>query len=169
MKTCSFFGHRNTQETPELCNRLRTTILHLINEKNVEWFLFGSKSAFDDLCLKTVTELQETYPTIKRMYVRSQNPYIPKTYQKYLLELYDDTIFPSRVKNAGRASYVERNQAMIEASDFCVFYYNAEYKPPLRKHRQKALSTYQPASGTKLAYEYALQKKKEIINLYPNA
>ena len=63
MKTCSFFGHRNTQETPELCNQLRTTILHLINEKKVEWFLFGSKSAFDDLCLKTVTEFSTQYIT----------------------------------------------------------------------------------------------------------
>ena len=55
---------------------------------------------------------------------------------------------------------------MIKASDFCVFYYNEEYKPPLRKPSKNALFPYQPKSGTMLAYQYAKQKKKEIINLY---
>ena len=166
MKTCCFIGHRNTKATPELCEELRRTIINLIEEKDVKWFLFGSGSKFDDLCLNTVTELQEAYPEVKRMYVRSQYPYIEKWYKEYLLESYDDTLMPSKVENAGKASYVERNQEMINASDFCVFYYNEEYKPPLRKQCRSALSTYQPKSGTKVAYEYAKQKKKDIINLY---
>ena len=166
MKTCSFFGHRNAKATPELCDNLRKTIVYLIKEKGVQRFLFGSKSSFDDLCLKTVTEIQKEYPEIKRTYVRSDYPYIPKQYKDYLLESYDDTLMPSKVENAGAARYVERNQEMINASDFCVFYYNEAYKPPLRKRYRSALSTYQPKSGTKLAYEYAKQKQKEIINLY---
>ena len=61
---------------------------------------------------------------------------------------------------------MERNEEMIKASDFCVFYYDEEYKPPLRKQSKNALFPYQPKSGTMLAYQYAKQKKKEIINLY---
>lgn len=166
MKICSFFGHRNTKATPELCNELKRTIVRLIEEKDVKLFLFGSKSSFDDLCLKMVTEIQKDYPEIKRIYVRSHYPYIDKRYKDYLLERYDDTLLPSRVENAGKASYVERNQEMINASDFCVFYYDTEYKPPLRKQSKNVLSAYQPKSGTFLAYEYAKQKKKEIINLF---
>ncbi|MBQ8657744.1 MAG: DUF1273 family protein [Clostridia bacterium] len=166
MRTCSFFGHRNTVATPELCETLRQTVIRLIEEKDVKQFLFGSASKFDDLCLKTVTELQKEYPEIKRMYVRSHYPYIDKLYRDYLLESYDDTIMPSKVKNAGRASYVERNQEMINASDFCVFYYDEEYEPPLKKQSKRALFASQPKSGTRLAYEYARQKEKEIINLY---
>ena len=162
MKTCSFFGHRNTVSTPELCEELRRTIIRLIEENGVKWFLFGSASRFDELCLKIVTEIKDEYPEIQRVYVRSQYPYIEKSYKDYLLKAYDDTLMPNRVKNAGKASYVERNQEMINASDFCVFYYDKGYKP-LSKN---ALSNCQNKSGTKLAYEYAKQKKKEIINLF---
>lgn len=166
MKTCSFFGHRNTVATPELCKKLRQTIIRLIEEKGVKRFLFGSASRFDELCLKTVTELQKDYPEIKRIYVRSQYPYIEERYKEYLLESYDDTLMPSRVENAGKASYVERNREMINESDFCVFYYDEEYKPPLRKQAERSLTSYQPKSGTRLAYQYAKQKKKERINLF---
>ena len=55
---------------------------------------------------------------------------------------------------------------MIDDSDFCVFYYDEAYKPPLRKQYRSALSTYQPKSGTRLAYKYEKQKKKYIINLF---
>ncbi len=166
MKTCSFFGHRNTVATPELCEKLRQTVICLIEKESVKRFLFGSASKFDDLCLKTVTEIKGEYPELQRVYVRSQYPYIDKPYKEYLLESYDDTIMPNKVENAGKASYVERNQEMINASDFCVFYYNERYAPPLRKQSKRALTSYQPSSGTRLAYEYAKQKKKEIINLY---
>lgn len=166
MKCCCFIGHRNAKATPELCSELKNTIMHLIKEKDVEIFFFGSKSRFDDLCLKIVTAIKQDYPNIKLVYVRSNYPYIEKCYRDYLLESYDDTLMPSKVKNAGKASYVERNQEMINASDFCVFYYNEEYKPTLRKQYRNALSTYQPKSGTKIAYEYAKQKEKEIINIY---
>ena len=160
LKTCSFFGHRNTEATPELLVELRKTILYLIEEKDVKRFLFGNASRFDDLCLKMVTQIQESYPQIQRIYVRSQYPYIEKLYKEYLLESYDDTTMPSKVEKAGKASYVERNQEMINASDICVFYYNAEYEPPLRKQSKNAISMYQPKSGTKLAYEYVKKEKR---------
>jgi hypothetical protein len=46
-----------------------------------------------------------------------------------------------------------------------VFYYNEEYKPPLRKQCRSALSTYQPKSGTGIAFDYARKKELNIINL----
>ena len=121
MKACSFFGHRDTPQTDELKQKVRETVERLIVEEGVDTFLFGSRSKFDDLCHIAVTELKEKHPHIKRVYVRSQYPYIDKLYKDYLLESYDDTILPNRVEKAGKASYVERNQEMINASDFCVF------------------------------------------------
>ncbi len=56
---------------------------------------------------------------------------------------------------AGKASYVERNQAMIDDSDFCAFYYNKNYLPSTKTN-----------SGTKIACEYAIRKKKNVINLF---
>ena len=160
MKACSFFGHRDTPQTEELKQKVRETVERLIVEEGVDAFLFGSRSKFDDLCLIVVTELKEKYSHIKRVYVRSQYPYIDKHFKDYLLYSYDDTIMPKRVENAGKASYVERNQEMIDASDFCVFYYNPSYLPPKRKYAKRDISDYQPKSGTALAFEYASQRKR---------
>ena len=76
---------------------------------------------------------------------------------------------PEGVENAGAASYVERNQAMINSSDICVFYYDDNYLPARRKQSRRALSDYQSKSGTSIAYEYAVKKKKTIYNLFNNA
>ena len=61
-KTCCFIGHRKIKESEELKNKMLETIEHLIKEKEVCIFLFGSKSKFDDFAHKIVTELQEKYP-----------------------------------------------------------------------------------------------------------
>lgn len=48
MKTnvCSFFGHRTINETEELKSKLYEIVEKLIIEKQVDTFLFGSKSRF---------------------------------------------------------------------------------------------------------------------------
>lgn len=66
---------------------------------------------------------------------------------------------------SGKASYVERNQAMINDSDYCIFYYDKNYQPGMRKYSKRSIGYYQPKSGTALAYAYARQKKKIIINV----
>ena len=166
-KSCSFFGHRKIEETEELKSRLRSVIVNLIEKEGVSIFLFGSKSEFDSLCLKNVTELKQKYPYIKRIYVRAEFPYIDDDYKKYLLKSYDDTYYPLSATGAGKAVYVERNCEMIDKSRFCVIYYDESYLPPRRKNSKYDLIDYQPKSGTKIAYDYAVKKKKEIINLLP--
>ena len=163
-KACCFFGHRKINETPELIERITKEIEFLITENEVSVFYFGSKSRFDDLCHKVTTELKEKYPHIKRVYVRSAFQLIPDWYENSLLEHYEDTYFPEHIENAGKASYVERNQEMINKSDFCVVYYDENYAPP-RRNSRRDLTDYQPKSGTRLAYDYAVKKGKEIINV----
>ena len=165
-KTCCFFGHRKIDETEELKNNLYEIIENLIVNEKVDTFFFGSKSQFDDLCHKIVTELKEKYPHIKRIYVRSAFQHIPDWYEDSLLQHYEDTYFPEHMENAGRASYVERNQEMINKSDFCIVYYDENYAPPKRKNSRRDLTDYQPRSGTKIAYDYAVKKKKIIINCF---
>ncbi len=163
--SCCFFGHRKINETPELIERLTMTVESLITDKGVNTFYFGSKSEFDDLCHKTVTELKEKYSYLKRIYVRSAFQHIPDWYEESLLKHYEGTYFPEHMENAGRASYVERNQEMINHSKFCVVYYDENYLPPRRRNGKRDLFDYQPKSGTAVAYDYAVRKKKEIINL----
>ena len=165
-KACCFFGHRKIDETPELIERLTREIETLITEKEVSIFYFGSKSEFDDLCHKTVTELKEKYPHIKRVYVRSAFQHISDWYEDSLLKHYEDTYFPEHMEKAGRASYVERNQEMIDKSDFCIVYYDENYAPPRRKNNKRDLLDYQPKSGTKVALNYAIKKGTCIKNVF---
>ncbi len=164
--TCCFFGHRKVNQTNELICRLKKTIENLIVVKGVNIFLFGSKSDFDELCLKIVTDLKEKYPCIQRIYVRAEYADINDSYKNYLLESYDDTYYPERIRGAGRASYVERNFEMIDKSDFGVVYYNKNYVPSSGRNSTNALTDYQSKSGTKIAYDYAVKKGIEILNLF---
>lgn len=154
--TCCFFGHRKINKTEKLKIQLRETIENLILAENITTFLFGSKSDFDDLCLELVTELKEKHPHIKRIYVRAEYPDINETYNEYLLKYLEDTYFPEKLKASGRAVYVERNFEMINKSKFCVVYYEKSYSPEKRK------------SGTKIALDYALKRKKEVIIFHKN-
>ena len=83
---------------------------------------------------------------------------------------YDGAMMSDRLWSAGKASYVECNQDMINASDYCVFYYNENYQPPKRKYSKRDISEDKHKSGTQIAFDYAKQRKnggKEltIINL----
>ena len=152
-KACCFFGHRTINETEELKERLIEIIEKLIVEKQVDTFLFGSKSRFNSLCFEVITEIKEKYPHIKRIYVRAEYPYISEQYKNYLLENYEDTYYPKKIMNSGRAAYVERNYEMIDNCQFCIVYYDEKGAPTTRK------------SGTKIALDYAIKKCKKIIRV----
>ena len=135
MKTCSFFGHRDTPQTKELKEKVREIVERLILEENIDTFLFGSRSKFDELCHIVVTELKEKYPHIRRiaylckhesgclvgagMSLRKQFKEITGR-DAYVAE-YEEIKRSDRVDLAGRASYVERNQWLINDSDVCLF------------------------------------------------
>ncbi len=153
MNTCCFFGHRKINETEELKIRLNATIENLIVNENVDTFLFGSKSRFNDLCLEIVSKLKEKYPHINRVYVRAEFSIISDDYKAYLLESYEDTYYPEKLIGSGRAAYVERNIEMINRSRFCIVYYDESYAPSKRK------------SGTKIALDYAIKCKRKIVLL----
>ena len=107
----------------------------------------------------------DIYKHIKRIYVRAEFPYIDDNYKKYLLESYEDTYYPSKMIDAGKAAYVERNYEMINNSRYCICYYDENYMPPRRKNSRRDLLDYQPKSGTGIAFDYARKKELNIINL----
>ena len=159
-----FIGHRKIEDTPELRERLRGILLDLIENGTVN-FIFGDHSEFDGLCYDLVTELKEKYPEIKRINFRKDYEDTNDYTMQFLIVGYEESICPKGVGSAGRASYVERNQAMIRESDVCIFYYDENYQPSHRKTSRRDLFDYQPKSGTAVAYAYAVQKKKTVYNL----
>jgi len=179
-KVCSFFGHRKIEITEELKQKIKDTIEDLIINHNVLTFLFGSRSEFDFLCHLVVTELKDKYQNIKRIAYTCKNEtctleserahwkevfgHLKK--EKVTLLGVEEEVEHKTKYTSGKACYVERNQAMIDNSQFCVFYYNPNYKPKFRKTAKSSFGYYQPNSGTALAFSYAKRKQKIIINLY---
>ncbi len=169
-KTVCFFGHRKIDVSDELKTVLYKEIENLIVDDEITTFLFGSKSQFDDLCYKIVSELKNKYPDIRRIYVRAESEFIDgegsRAYREGLMEHYEHTYYPESVSGAGKAVYVKRNQHMIDESAVCVVYYDENYAPSRRKHSRRDLFDYQPTSGTSVAYKYAERKKRKIVNIY---
>lgn len=179
-KVCSFFGHRKIETTEELKQKVKNTIENLIVSKNVKVFLFGSRSEFDSLCHLIVTELKEKYKDITRIkytcksetcVLEREREYWEKIYSRvYKEEVYLLGVEQEREHKtkyiAGKASYIERNYEMIYNSDYCVFLYDKNYHPPLRLCSKRSVGIYQPKSGTALAYIYAKQQKKILINVF---
>ena len=150
---CCVFGLRKITVVAVLKVKLTEIMENLIVSENVGTFFLGSRSQFDSLCCDVLCQLKGKYPHIHRVYVRAEYPVIGPDYEQYLLRWYDETYFPKIAENANRAVYLERNYEMIDKSCVCVVYYNSEYAPKSRK------------SGTQIAYNYALKKKKKIINI----
>lgn len=179
-KICSFFGHRKIDITEELKQKVKEIIEDLIVNHDVLTFLFGSRSDFDYLCHLVVTELREKYPNIiRKCYtcrsetctLESERAHWEEIYshfrkEKVILLGVEEEIEHKSKYTSGRASYVERNQAMINDSDYCIFYYDENYQPEMRKYSKRSIGYYQPKSGTALAHAYAKQKKKIIINVF---
>jgi len=165
MKKCCFIGHREIEITKDLENRLDELIERLINNNDVNEFLFGSRSEFNSFCYDVVCRKQRKYPNIKRVAylckheevcLVGEGDKISKIYQKITetkksFAEYEEKKEFLKLMKAGRASYVERNNLLIDDSDFVVLYLDTN------KIRYK--------SGTYLAYEYALKSKKNIINV----
>ena len=154
-KSCCFFGHRNIERSPELIECIENIVERLILEENISVFLFGSRSSFDELCHRVVSKLREKFPQIVRIYVRAEYEQISNRYKTYLLQEFEDTYYPPKIKNAGKAVYVERNREMIEKSNVCIVYLN-----------ESAIAGTGAKSGTKIAVDYARKKQKRIINIF---
>lgn len=174
-RKCCFIGHRTVKNIEETIDRLYKQVQRLIEENNVRIFLFGSRSEFNDICHSVVTDIKSKYRDIRRiMYCcrsesacmeserASTNAFFSRMFDKRieLLGFEEERRYPSYL-TAGRASYVERNKAMINDSNYCIFYYCDEYAPSGGGN-----------SGTRIAYRYAqaLAKRKdsklEIINVF---
>ena len=166
MKSCSFFGHRDTPQTEKLKQKVKETVEHLIVEEGVDAFLFGSRSNFDELCHIVVTELKEKYPYIRRIayLCKHESGCLVGTGMELKRKLKDltgrDVYVPEyekikksdRVNSAGRSCYVLRNQWMIDESDFAIFYLNENNR--------------NNKSGTQKAFEYAQSKKRIVFSIY---
>ncbi len=180
-ESCCFIGHRDIEITPELTQKVTVIVEGLIKE-GVTRFIFGSRSEFNDLCHEVVTRLKEKYPQIVRIkystkseapVYESEREELEESLSKVLheevhLAAHEEIYKPEIMFSSGKASYIERNEIMIDNSDCCVFYYDEDYKPKQKIVSDKSVGKTLTSlnSGTALAFAYAVCKKKRVFNVF---
>lgn len=150
----AFIGHQKIKKTKAVRERLTKTIEDLIVNESADTFLFGSGSEFNNLCYEIVTQLKKDYPQIRRVYVRAEYEHIDKTYNGYLLTLYEAIVSAPNVYGAGVLSYIKCNHAVVDLCDILVVFYHENDSPTETK------------DGTCLALAYAQRMDKRLINVY---
>ncbi len=162
--SCCFIGHRFIEKN-NIAGQVKNVIIDLIENKNVKTFYFGTKSEFNDLCYDVLSEVKNQYNNLQRICITCKSETVvlsnektkmQKLFNQYLngkkARAFEQELKLESVLNAGRLSYIKRNEKLIDLSEYCVFYFDESY----------TAKTQEP-SGTKIAYEYALRKNKTII------
>ena len=150
-KICSFFGHRTVTVTEELY-AITTAEIWKAVALGCRTFYFGGFGEFDALCLSIVKKIKEEHPIlrIKSVYCVWHERYLRKPSHVFQKEDYDEIVYITPAFEGWYKSIYFRNCAMIDQSDFVIFF---------AEKREN--------SGAYKAYKYALSKKgKAVANLY---
>lgn len=63
MPSCTFFGHRDCPDS--ICPKLRSVLINLIENQQIDTFYVGRQGSFDALVYATLCELAAEYPHIR--------------------------------------------------------------------------------------------------------
>lgn len=133
---CTFFGHKNTPK--EIEPTLRSTLIDLIENKNVTVFYVGDNGNFDTMVRHQLEDLSPIYPITYCVVLA----YLPTEKNKY--ENLTNTIYPEGLETIPkRFAISRRNKWMIQQSDVVVTYVThnfggaAQFKEMAIKHRKK--------------------------------
>ena len=109
---CTFFGHRDTPYN--IKEKLKSVIIDLIENKNVNTFYMGDNGAFDRMAREILKELKNKYEI--NYYVVMA--YIPKKSEH---EDYGDTVYFDELNiKPYKCRIVERNKIILRKSDVVV-------------------------------------------------
>lgn len=133
-----FIGHRTVKYKEMIELKLIKKINTLI-DIGVNEFVFGSNSEFDNICYHII----ENYNKKITIFCCG------KENRRYDKIFYTNVPFENR-KNI----YIERNKSLIDYCDIIIFYFDDQYSFPKTN------------SGTRIAYEYALRKRKQVFNIF---
>lgn len=117
MLTCTFFGHKDTPK--EIEPTLRSTLVDLIENKNVLKFYVGNHGSFDYMVKHCLIELKEIYPIDYAVVL----VYLPSSKYDPEEKIPADTILPDGIETVPRKFAINyRNKWMIEQADYVVTY-----------------------------------------------
>ena len=112
---CTFFGHKDTPK--EIEPILRSTLIDLIENKNVNVFYVGNNGNFDTMVRRQLEDLSQTYPITYSVVLA----YLPTEKNKY--DNLTTTIYPEDLETVPKRFAISwRNKWMIQQSDIVVTY-----------------------------------------------
>lgn len=112
---CTFFGHKDTPK--EIEPTLRSTLIDLIENKNVNVFYVGNNGNFDNMVRRQLEDLSQTYPITYSVVLA----YLPTEKNKY--DNLTNTIYPEGLETVPKRFAISwRNKWMIQQSDIVVTY-----------------------------------------------
>ena len=112
---CTLFGHKDTPK--EIEPTLRSTLIDLIENKNVNVFYVGNNGNFDTMVRRQLEDLSQTYPIIYSVVLA----YLPTEKNRY--DNLTNTIYPEGLETVPKRFAISwRNKWMIQQSDVVVTY-----------------------------------------------
>ena len=112
--TCIFFGHKDTPD--EVKNKLKETIVNLIEEQDMTNFYVGNHGNFDRMVLSVLKELSKLYPQIRYSVVLA---YLTQ----HTDEDYFNTVYPEGIESVPKRFAIDfRNKWMVQQADIVVAY-----------------------------------------------
>lgn len=111
---CAFFGHRDAPS--EIRDRIKETVIDLIEERGVTKFYVGNNGNFDRMALSVLKELSGMYPQINYYVVYA---YLPEKGG----EDFKHTIYPEGIETVPkRFAIYYRNRWIVGRTDIVVAY-----------------------------------------------
>ena len=112
---CTFFGHKDTPK--EIEPTLRSTLIDLIENKNVNIFYVGNHGNFDAMVRRQLEDLSNTYPITYNVVLA----YLPAKKSEY--DDYTNTILPDGIETVPKRFAISwRNKWMVQQADVVVTY-----------------------------------------------
>lgn len=112
---CTFFGHKDTPK--EIEPTLRSTLIDLIENKNVNVFYVGNNGNFDTMVRRQLEYLSQTYPIAYSVVLA----YLPTETNNY--DNLINTIYPEGLETVPkRFAISRRNKWMIQQTNIVVTY-----------------------------------------------
>lgn len=148
-----FIGDKKIKAKEDIKKSLMTIIKYITIETEEIFFIFGDEGKFCKICLELVSEMKKDFPMFFRINVRKEYQYITNKYRKKIMQSYDYTCFPTKIRDVGGDTEIKRNEYLIDKADVCIFNYN-------EKKQDKS------SDVTGYAVSYAKRKSKEIFNIF---
>ncbi len=112
---CTFFGHKDTPK--EIEPTLRSTLIDLIENKNVTVIYVGNNGNFDTMVRSQLEDLSQIYPITYSVVLA----YLPTEKNRY--DNLTNTIYPEGLETVPKRFAISwRNKWMIQQSDVVVTY-----------------------------------------------